>query len=636
MFEQYYGKAKELLVPKAQYKPFPSIDDRAVWENLHPDQKAYYMEMAESYLDYDWPTIPATRYMDYYRNGNRSRYTNMESQRRAALLSLSIAECIENKGRFIDDIINGIWVTLDEASWVGPAHNRFNPPAPEGRALPPTTKQEDIYVDHFAGDTGCMMAAILSFLQPRLDAVTPQICERLVYELNRRIVQPYVEHDDFHWMGTEENPVVNNWCPWVVSNCLAVMAVITEDEATRAAVVEKSLKLDDRYMLNVGEDGSCDEGARYWGIACNAVFSGLDLLYGLTGGKIDLYKNEKVCRYADFGTSLHIHENQFTMFADNDRTLRLAMQGAWEIARKVGNDKLARMAVYMRPADYKTQMTQKQLLPGCIHMHAYISLKELFSYSEYMAQPVIGPVYPENTWHPDIQTVTARQEGGTHKGLFFAAKGGNNGESHNHNDLGTFILYSDGQPCVIDMGAGDYHADSFSDRRYEVNKQVNSAWHNLLMAGGVQQKDGTEYKAKNVEYSSENGVTRFALNIEGGYAADETVIDAWRRSYAFDRAAETLTVTDNFVLKQEEAVESVLMTAGEPVWANGVLRLPVENGRAVLVKCTEGWIPTTEKMDLSDDFMFRRDWNGVMYRTFFRPAGKMASGTVTMTFCQEK
>ena len=35
------------------------------------------------------------------------------------------------------------------------------------------------------------------------------------------------------------------------------------------------------YMLVVGEDGSCDEGARYWGIACNAVFSGLELMYGI-------------------------------------------------------------------------------------------------------------------------------------------------------------------------------------------------------------------------------------------------------------------------------------------------------------------------------------------------------------------
>ena len=635
MFEQYYGKAKELLVLKAQYKPFPSIDDRAVWDSLHPEQKAYYLEMAESYLDYDWPTIPATRYMDYYRNGNRSRYTNMESQRRAALLSLSIAECIENKGRFIDDIVNGIWVTLDEASWVGPAHNRFNPPAPDGRALPPTTRQEDVYVDHFAGDTGCMMAAILCFLQPRLDEVTPQICERLVYELDRRIVRPFVAHDDWHWMGTEENPVVNNWCPWVVSNCTAVMAVITEDDATRAAVLEKALKLDDRYMLNVGEDGSCDEGARYWGIACNAVFSGLDLFHGLTGGKIDLYKNEKIRKYAHFGTSLHIDKNQFTMFADNDRYLRLAMQGAWEIARKVGDQDLANMAVYMRPESYKTQMEQKQLLPGCIHMHAYISLKEMFNYSEYIAQPAVDAARPQDTWHPVIQTATARQKGGSVEGLFFAAKGGYNAESHNHNDIGTFILYSDGKPAIIDMGAGDYHADSFSHRRYEVNKQVNSGWHNLPMADGVQQKDGHKYAAKDVEYSCADGVTTLAMNIEDAYD-EATPIAAWRRTYVFDRNAEQLILTDAYAMKQPAAVESVLMTAEEPVWADGVLRIPTLGGRAVVVKATEGWIPTVEKMDLSDDFMFRRDWDGKMFRVVYRPAEKVEKGEMTMAFCQEK
>ena len=105
MFEQYFGKAKELLLPKEECKLFPSIDDREVWDGLHPEQKEYFLEMAESYLDYDWPALTAARYMDCCRNGNRSRYTNMESKRRAALLSLVMAECIENKGRFIDDII---------------------------------------------------------------------------------------------------------------------------------------------------------------------------------------------------------------------------------------------------------------------------------------------------------------------------------------------------------------------------------------------------------------------------------------------------------------------------------------------------------------------------------------------------
>ncbi|MBR4888674.1 MAG: hypothetical protein IKU17_05975, partial [Clostridia bacterium] len=204
MFEQYYGKAKELMIPKEECRLFPSIDDREVWENLHPEQKEYFLEMVESYLDYDWPALTATRYMDCYRNGNRNRYTNMESKRRAALLSLAIAECIENKGRFIEDIINGIWVTCEETSWVGPAHNQFYPRTAHGCPLPPSARQDDRYVDHFAGDTGCMLAAIYSFLKPRLDAVTPQICERLALELDRRIVRPYVKHDDFHWMGAKE------------------------------------------------------------------------------------------------------------------------------------------------------------------------------------------------------------------------------------------------------------------------------------------------------------------------------------------------------------------------------------------------------------------------------------------------
>ena len=40
--------------------------------------------------------------------------------------------------------------------------------------------------------------------------------------------------------------------------------------------------------------------------------------------------------------------------------------------------------------------------------------------------------------------------------MYLSAKGGNNGESHNHNDVGSFVLYCDGKPAVIDVGTGVY------------------------------------------------------------------------------------------------------------------------------------------------------------------------------------
>lgn len=39
----------------------------------------------EEYLNYEWPALPATWFMDYRRDGNRSRYENFHFARRQAL-----------------------------------------------------------------------------------------------------------------------------------------------------------------------------------------------------------------------------------------------------------------------------------------------------------------------------------------------------------------------------------------------------------------------------------------------------------------------------------------------------------------------------------------------------------------------
>ena len=48
----------------------------------------------------------------------------------------------------------------------------------------------------------------------------------------------------------------------------------------------------------------------------------------------------------------------------------------------------------------------------------------------------------------------------------FAAKGGHNGEPHNHNDIGHFILHANGISVLADMGWGAYSAKYFGEERY--------------------------------------------------------------------------------------------------------------------------------------------------------------------------
>ena len=68
-------------------------------------------------------------------------------------------------------------------------------------------------------------------------------------------------------------------------------------------------------------------------------------------------------------------------------------------------------------------------------------------------------------------------------GLYVAAKGGHNGESHNHNDIGNFIVYADGEPEIIDVGNCVYTAKTFGAERYEL-MNTRSKNHNVPLIGG--------------------------------------------------------------------------------------------------------------------------------------------------------
>jgi hypothetical protein len=102
-------RLKQALITQDRYRPFPTIRDRSAWEGLRPETRSAFLIGGEKYLDYKWPDMQATVFLQYARNGNRTGYESLRNARMRALQALLFAECVENKGRFLDDITNGIW-----------------------------------------------------------------------------------------------------------------------------------------------------------------------------------------------------------------------------------------------------------------------------------------------------------------------------------------------------------------------------------------------------------------------------------------------------------------------------------------------------------------------------------------------
>src|SRR5690349_16048878 len=100
---------QELLIPRAQWAPFPPITDRAGWAKADEAMVQAIVKQANSYINYTWPSIPATKSLLIERTGDREEFQRMSYEKRQVLGTLVLAEVFENKGRFVDPIINGIW-----------------------------------------------------------------------------------------------------------------------------------------------------------------------------------------------------------------------------------------------------------------------------------------------------------------------------------------------------------------------------------------------------------------------------------------------------------------------------------------------------------------------------------------------
>ena len=199
-------QVRDHLQSSSHWHPFPKISERDRWNALAPAVRSAYVREAEKLIHTDWPTPQATTFLEFVRTGNRSRYQAVSYGRRQQLATLVLAECIEGKGRFRDDIINGIWTICEESYWGVPAHVGLQR---AGAGLPDV---EEPTVDLFAAETGSLLAWTYYLLKDSLDAVSPLVSARIRYEVDRRINAVNLARDDFWWMGFTDRKV-NNWDP---------------------------------------------------------------------------------------------------------------------------------------------------------------------------------------------------------------------------------------------------------------------------------------------------------------------------------------------------------------------------------------------------------------------------------------
>ena len=230
---------EKILMQLTQWRPFPKASERQAWASIPENIRRTYINLGNEYLDKPVPSLPATLYLEYQRIGNRSNYQNIWYERRKMLHCLVLAECMEGKERFLDAIANAIWAICEESSWTWPAHIGAQK---AGVDLPDTTEP---IVALFSAQTANSLAWTDYLLERELDTVSPQLCRRIERELDSRILTPYLQRNNFGWMGfnrRSDGRGPNNWNPWINSNVLSAALLIEKNQSRRIELVHKVLR----------------------------------------------------------------------------------------------------------------------------------------------------------------------------------------------------------------------------------------------------------------------------------------------------------------------------------------------------------------------------------------------------------
>lgn len=554
-------------------------------ENSIPraEYKESVMKAAESALSCEIPPLTATLYLDFAETGNRNRFENVYHARRRNLTALVLATVYSGDDRYVRKAIDLIWAICEETTWVIPAHNVSR--GYKYLEKPLFNAFDDIpEVDLFSAGTGACLAFAYKYLGEKMDAVTGGVMtERIAYEIERRIISPFLKRE-MRWMFG----FINNWTPWIVSNVLTCAAIIPAEDAVKLSVLSRSVTYLDRFVGTYGDDCGCNEGASYWGAAIGSLFDACELIYDITGGKIDVMSSpflKKSCRFiADM--CIDPSDNLFVNFADCAPHVAVDGDMVCRMGRRLCDGVLCDFGKKLReknsPADSRGWIN---------YFFTYRIIKNVFDNSteSISAEPDRCALYP------DMQLAVLRQ------GDFaLVVKGGHNRESHNHNDVGNIMLYCDKAPIIIDVGNLTYTKDTFNENRYKIWTN-QSSYHNLPEIGGVMQEAGREFAANGFE-CNESSVT---VSYGGAYPTDGGVWLALRRA---EISEECVTISDK-VDSDEECVFH-FMTCQKPV-IDGVTA-QIGNVRAEFVGAEE---ITLDEIDVSGDEKMSHDWRtDALYR----------------------
>ncbi len=560
-----------------------NISDRDAWERLGRDPLfAAMVPAAEKLLDTPLPEQPDDLYLEYTRTGNRTNWQRIAEARRGRLTTLVLAECIENKGRFLPALEDLIAALCAERTWVAPAHD-----APLDNFY-----GRNVTIDLCSSAMGWNLAMTDWLLGSKL---RPEALVELRRKVRSRVVKPYLDmirgkRQPNFWVRATHN--WNTVCLAGVTGAGLIECDSLDERTELIAAAEMNSKY---FLSGFTPDGYCSEGLGYWNYGFGHFVVLSEMVRYVTGGGIDLLSQPEARMPALFGARIELANGISPAFADCNVYQRPSGALMWLLNRRFGLD----------PDRYR-ELTDMASLgrSGCGGGYLCSAMICALAAQEKDQSVVRNPQSTPGirSWFNDAGVLICRPSPDSKSDMFVALKGGHNNEHHNHNDLGSFVVLCGKQLMLLDPGPEVYTARTFSKQRYE-SDLLNSWGHSVPVVAGKLQRTGADARAKVLDTAFAEESDTLRLDLRSAYEYPE--LKKLERTFVYSRptpsegegACGALTVTDTVEFETPQSFSTALITTGEVKQVGGRTLLITNAEEKVSVEIDCGGLPFSIKTE---------------------------------------
>ncbi len=510
------------------------LSDRPAWGRLASlEEYKDVIRRAETFLTSALPEESDDLFLDFSRTGNRTRWESVASRRRGRLSWLVLAECLENKGRFLPVVRQLVESLCAERVWVMPSH--------------------DVSLKNFRGEVididlaSSALAGNLAQADWLLgDALGEDVRRQLRDNVRRRVLDPYeamvsgARKPNWWMRGT------SNWNAVCLAGVTGAGLAQVESREGRARYVVAAEKYSRNFLAGFTEDGYCSEGLGYWNYGFGHFVLLAETVRQATKGGVDLFALPEVKAPAAFGLGIEIINGVYPAFADCSTNARPSPGIMYFVNR--------RYAMGLKDCDDPD-------IRRCFHslFEAMIfSFPNAASLSPTVESVSKGPGL--RTWFDKAGVLIGRPAEGSSCRMGVALKGGHNAEHHNHNDVGSYVVVVGERPVLLDPGAETYTRRTFSKQRYE-GKLLNSFGHPVPVVAGQLQRPGRDAEAKVLRADFTDKADTLQLDLRSAYPVPE--LKTLERTFVYSReGAGSLTVTDRVEFTAPQSFGTALITRG--------------------------------------------------------------------------